>query len=253
MLDEPSAGLNAAETDAARRPAPAPRDDGVPILLIDHKLDFITSLCDRVAVLELGHLVAVGPAANGVRRPARRRRVPRRRRGRLLDARAAATSRCRTARSKPCCGIDLDGRQRRCRRADRPERRGQDVDAERDLRPRRPTAARSRSTAPNAASSACRAAPATGLIQVPEGRRVFPTLTVHENLLVGETARRGAAPTYAIDDVYELFPPLVPLRDRDGWALSGGEQQMVAHRPRARRQPADAAARRAVARASRRS
>ncbi len=67
-----------------------------------------------------------------------------------------------------------------------------------------------------------------GLIQVPEGRRVFPTLTVHENLQVGETARRGRGTDYGIDDVYQLFPSLGPLRNRDGWALSGGEQQMVA-------------------------
>jgi branched-chain amino acid transport system ATP-binding protein len=67
-----------------------------------------------------------------------------------------------------------------------------------------------------------------GLIQVPEGRRVFATLTVQENLQVGETARRGRPSDYGIDDVYDLFPALGPLRDRDGWALSGGEQQMVA-------------------------
>jgi branched-chain amino acid transport system ATP-binding protein len=67
-----------------------------------------------------------------------------------------------------------------------------------------------------------------GLIQVPEGRHVFPTLTVHENLQVGETARRGRGTEYGIDEVYALFPPLVALRNRDGWALSGGEQQMVA-------------------------
>jgi branched-chain amino acid transport system permease protein len=62
MLDEPSAGLNAAETDQLAVYLQQLKDDGVAILLIDHKLDFITSLCDRVAVLELGHLVAVGPA-----------------------------------------------------------------------------------------------------------------------------------------------------------------------------------------------
>ena len=67
-----------------------------------------------------------------------------------------------------------------------------------------------------------------GLIQVPEGRRVFASLTVLENLLVGETARRGRDTTYSIDDVFDLFPSLHSLRDRDGWALSGGEQQMVA-------------------------
>jgi branched-chain amino acid transport system ATP-binding protein len=67
-----------------------------------------------------------------------------------------------------------------------------------------------------------------GLVHVPEGRRVFPTLTVHENLQVGTTARAGRTGGHSVDDVYDLFPPLVPLRDRSGWALSGGEQQMVA-------------------------
>lgn len=67
-----------------------------------------------------------------------------------------------------------------------------------------------------------------GLIHVPEGRHVFPTLSVHENLQVGTTAASGRKSEYSIDDVYDLFPALTPLRDREGWALSGGEQQMVA-------------------------
>jgi branched-chain amino acid transport system ATP-binding protein len=67
-----------------------------------------------------------------------------------------------------------------------------------------------------------------GLIHVPEGRRVFPTLSVLENLQVGMTARAGRSNGYSIGQVYELFPPLAELRHRAGWALSGGEQQMVA-------------------------
>ncbi|MGY1814670.1 ABC transporter ATP-binding protein [Blastococcus sp. SYSU D00820] len=67
-----------------------------------------------------------------------------------------------------------------------------------------------------------------GLVHVPEGRRVFAPLTVHENLLVGMTARGGRDGGYSLDDVYDLLPALVPLRKRAGWALSGGEQQMVA-------------------------
>jgi branched-chain amino acid transport system ATP-binding protein len=72
------------------------------------------------------------------------------------------------------------------------------------------------------------AAARRGLIHVPEGRRVFAPLTVHENLLIGQTARRGRDGGFTVDEVYDLFPTLVPLRDRDGGALSGGEQQMVA-------------------------
>lgn len=67
-----------------------------------------------------------------------------------------------------------------------------------------------------------------GLIHVPEGRHVFPSLSVEENLRMGQVAagkRRGG---FSLDDLYALFPPLLPLRQRDGYALSGGEQQMVA-------------------------
>ncbi|GAA1261909.1 ABC transporter ATP-binding protein [Sphaerisporangium rubeum] len=67
-----------------------------------------------------------------------------------------------------------------------------------------------------------------GLVHVPEGRRVFASLTVHDNLLVGRTAQARRDALFSPDDVYDLFPALVPLRKRHGWALSGGEQQMVA-------------------------
>ena len=67
-----------------------------------------------------------------------------------------------------------------------------------------------------------------GIIQVPEGRRLFGPLTVRENLQTGEIARAGRTAAYSVDDVFDLFPPLRPLRDRAGFALSGGEQQMVA-------------------------
>lgn len=63
LLDEPSAGLDASETEQLAGYLSDLRSEGVSLLVIDHKLDFITSLCDRVAVLELGHLVAVGDAA----------------------------------------------------------------------------------------------------------------------------------------------------------------------------------------------
>lgn len=66
-----------------------------------------------------------------------------------------------------------------------------------------------------------------GLVQLPEGRRVFPTLSVHENLRMGRIAAAGRR-GWSEDDVYDLLPALVPLRDRPGFALSGGEQQMVA-------------------------
>jgi branched-chain amino acid transport system ATP-binding protein len=67
-----------------------------------------------------------------------------------------------------------------------------------------------------------------GLVHVPEGRHVFASLTVHDNLLVGQTARNKRKALFTTDSVYDLFPALAPLKKRYGWALSGGEQQMVA-------------------------
>jgi branched-chain amino acid transport system ATP-binding protein len=67
-----------------------------------------------------------------------------------------------------------------------------------------------------------------GLVHVPEGRHVFASLTVHDNLLVGRSSRARRRPLFTTDAVYDLFPTIAPLRKRYGWALSGGEQQMVA-------------------------
>jgi branched-chain amino acid transport system ATP-binding protein len=65
-----------------------------------------------------------------------------------------------------------------------------------------------------------------GIFLVPEGRRIFPSLTVEENLLMGGyTGRSGP---WSIDRVYRLFPSLQQRRTHGGTQLSGGEQQMLA-------------------------
>ncbi|MCQ8873856.1 ABC transporter ATP-binding protein [Mesorhizobium sp. LMG17149] len=66
-----------------------------------------------------------------------------------------------------------------------------------------------------------------GIAMVPEGRRLFPSLTVEENLLVGGQARQVPG-SWNLDAVYDLFPILRERRKSPGTALSGGQQQMVA-------------------------
>jgi len=70
-----------------------------------------------------------------------------------------------------------------------------------------------------------------GIACVPEGRRVFAGLSVMDNLMLGATPRKGASKTEIqrdLDRVFTLFPMLKEFRDRLGWQLSGGQQQMLA-------------------------
>ena len=67
-----------------------------------------------------------------------------------------------------------------------------------------------------------------GLGLVPEGRRIFPTLSARENLVATAANRHGAHNPWTLARVHELLPALREVADRPGHALSGGEQQMVA-------------------------
>jgi len=67
-----------------------------------------------------------------------------------------------------------------------------------------------------------------GLGLVPEGRQVFPNLTVRENLVATAMNRTAAGAPWRIDAVFELFPQLAARARMLGGALSGGEQQMLA-------------------------
>ena len=67
-----------------------------------------------------------------------------------------------------------------------------------------------------------------GLGMVPEGRQVFPNLTVRENLVATAANRAGHTAPWTVEKIFDLFPPLAARRNSMGSQLSGGEQQMVA-------------------------
>ncbi|MFN6251110.1 MAG: ABC transporter ATP-binding protein [Acetobacteraceae bacterium] len=67
-----------------------------------------------------------------------------------------------------------------------------------------------------------------GIGLVPEGRQIFPTLSVEENLVAIAANRTGGAPRWDLPAIYALFPRLAERRRQSGAKLSGGEQQMLA-------------------------
>ena len=67
-----------------------------------------------------------------------------------------------------------------------------------------------------------------GLVLVPEGRQIFISMTVEENLLMGAYSRKNADVTSEIDEIFERFPNLKERRSMSAAVLSGGEQQMLA-------------------------
>jgi branched-chain amino acid transport system ATP-binding protein len=66
-----------------------------------------------------------------------------------------------------------------------------------------------------------------GIAMVPEGRKLFPSLSVEENLLIGGYGRTGSG-RWSLRTLYELFPILGERRNNPSMSLSGGQQQMVA-------------------------
>ena len=67
-----------------------------------------------------------------------------------------------------------------------------------------------------------------GVAQVPEGRRIFPRMSVYENLQMGAIVADPAYFRKDLDRVFEMFPRLAERREQRGGTLSGGEQQMLA-------------------------
>jgi branched-chain amino acid transport system ATP-binding protein len=66
-----------------------------------------------------------------------------------------------------------------------------------------------------------------GLGYVPENRDIFPTLTVHQNLMLGQKRKPTRTPRWSFDDMYRLFPRLAERQHTEAGVLSGGEQQML--------------------------
>ena len=246
LLDEPMAGMGAEESQrmvellrgAARR--------STRMLLVEHDMDAVFALADRITVLVYGRVIAIGHAG---RDPRQRRGAPglSRRRGRI-GLRCCEVARRSTAfygASQVLFGMELAVDAGEVVDPARPQRHGQDDDRALDHGP----AAGRRGTVefdgPRVERLPAFRIARLGIGLVPEGRQIFPNLSVRENLVAAAAnrGRRRPAP-WTLARVLELFPRLRRAPAQPRQPALGRRAADAGDRPRADDQPAAADPRR---------
>ena len=228
MFDEPTAGMSVDEVPVVLDLiAKLKQDTSKIILLVEHKMDVVRSLADRIIVLHNGQLVADGKPAEVIASPIVQEAYlgiapERARHERPSDA-------CR--RAHPYRALPYPAWRRSCRargpdhHAARPQRRRQDHDAAHHHGAvaglRRPDHARRTAHRGSATPDIAR----LGVGYVPESMAVFSDLTVKENLILA--ARDGPLDDARLEWIFGFFPALKRFWLSRAGSLSGGQKQML--------------------------
>lgn len=235
LLDEPAAGLDAADTVRLGTLLRQIADAGLAVVLVEHDMSLVMTVSDTVVVLDAGRRIAAGKPAD-VRADAAVRAAylgdaaPQPRSPRILTAPPLLDVRSIEAgygSLRVLTDVSLTVAQGEAVALLGPNGAGKSTLMKALSGLLRPVQGSIR-----LGDQALERLPAhrvaqAGLILVPEGRQVFPQLTVHENLVLGATRLRhlDSKRLYA---VLARFPKLNELLDRRAALLSGGEQQMLA-------------------------
>lgn len=235
LLDEPAAGLN--EADTAKLGALLQRlaRVGLAVVLVEHDMSLVMSISDEIVVLDAGRRIAVGA-------PAVVRNDPAVKAAYLGAAMAAGPAVARNA-GDPLLDVNglgagygalavLDSVSLKVGRGEvialfGPNGAGKSTLMKALSGLIRPVRGSIKLDGKDLASLSAPHVARSGLILVPEGRQVFPKLTVAENLCLGAT-RRSDFSMSEIEGMLQRFPRLRPRLHTAAGLLSGGEQQMLA-------------------------
>ena len=239
LLDEPAAGL--AEEDTARIGELLRRiaAQGVTVVLVEHDMNLVMGVSDHVVVLDAGSEIADGEPAAVTNNPAVLKAY-------LGEGTAVDRTRAAAWRAEGQPLLDVGGLSAGYGAA--PVLRGLDLDvgegefvsvlgangAGKSTLMRalsglhRPVQGRVLLARERTESLAAHRIARLGLILVPEGRQVFPELSVVDNMRLGGFARRGTDLDGAVERMLERFPRLRDRQRQKAGLLSGGEQQMLA-------------------------
>ncbi len=236
LLDEPFAGMNETESTATMELIHRIRQDGVSVLVIDHHMQTMARGCDRLVVMDHGLKLAEGKPADVVNQPDVVEAY--------LGAGADLDPPTTTAQDDEVLAVrELEVRYSRVRALERASltvRRGEIVALVGANGAGKTTMLRAVSGLVGVAGGSISllgrdlagvgpvARVRLGLAHCPEGREVFPRMSVIENLRLGAVATGPDTAGVELEHVFDIFPRLRERTTQAAGSLSGGEQQMLA-------------------------
>ncbi len=238
LLDEPAAGLSSEDTDRLGAVLRKIAGLGLAVLIIEHDMHLVMGISDRIYVLDAGRLIAEGTPAEVQGNPAVRRaylgegefeavasRAPAE--GRRTEALAVQNLTAGYGAAPVLESVSLDVREGELVALLGANGAGKSTLMRAIVGLHRPIEGSIFFAGREVAHASAHAIARTGLTLVPEGRQVFPELTVEDNLHLGAYGK-PALDAARVEELFRLFPKLATLRDRRAGLLSGGEQQMLA-------------------------
>ena len=235
LLDEPAAGLSREDKGRLSRLLRRIADSGVAVVLVEHDMAVVMGISDRVVVLDAGLCIAAGTPAEVQADPAVKKAYLGERRRELTAGRAAPGGPLlEVGRLNAGYGaepvlkdVDLRVRSREMVAVLGANGAGKSTLMRAISGLHRPVSGGVAFERDDISSLPAHEVVARGVVLVPEGRQVFPELSVHDNLRLGAYLR-GGADAARIEAMLQRFPRLRERLEQRAGVLSGGEQQMLA-------------------------